>query len=158
MTHTRTKLAALLAIVITLTDQISKWWVLNLFSAAPEPTKPIVPFFNLVLVHNRGVTFGLLNSVNHAWVTYGLIAVACAIVFLLGRWLIMTTSTRVAIALGAIIGGALGNVIDRLYFGSVVDFLDFYYGAYHWPAFNIADSAIVCGVALLLLDSMVRAK
>ena len=89
---------------------------------------------------------------------YFLTAVAAVILFLLGRWLWRTTSALVAIGLGAIMGGAIGNVIDRLRFGAVVDFLDFHYEHYHWYAFNIADAAIVTGVCLLLLDSLVRGR
>ena len=87
-----------------------------------------------------------------------LIGVAVIILFLLGRWLWRTSSTTVALALGGIMGGAVGNVIDRVRYGAVVDFLDFYYRNYHWYAFNVADAAIVTGVALLLIDGMVRGK
>jgi signal peptidase II len=158
MTHRNYKVAIYLAVFVTLVDQMSKWWVVEQMHMTTGRIKEICPFFNLVLVHNRGVTFGLLNNIDQKWVTYGLILIAVAIVALLGRWLLRTTSLTVSLALGMIMGGAVGNIIDRIRFGSVVDFLDFYYHDYHWPAFNCADSMIVVGVTLLLLDSMVRAK
>ena len=156
--HTRTKIAALLALMILACDQLSKWWVLQESGVTMGHPLAVTSFFNIVLVHNKGVTFGLLSRAEHPWMVYVLIAVAAIIVFLLGRWLVRTTSTPVATGLGAIMGGAIGNVIDRVRFGAVVDFLDFFYRDYHWPAFNIADAAIVTGVGLLLLDSLVRAK
>ncbi len=115
-------------------------------------------FLNLVLVWNRGVTFGFMNQINHAYVPYILCALSAVVIFLLGRWLWRTSSTVVAVALGMILGGAGGNVIDRVHYGAGVDFLDFYYRDYHWYAFNFADAAIVTGVGLLLLDSLVRAR
>ncbi len=156
--NARYKIAVYLLAFIIVADQMSKWWILSQINMVPGRVEPITSFFNIVLVHNRGVTFGLLNSLDHQWVTYALIAVATIVVVLLGRWLMRTSFLSVTIALGSIMGGAIGNVIDRVRFGSVVDFLDFYYRDYHWPAFNLADSAIVVGVGLLLLDSMVRAK
>jgi len=123
-----------------------------------ERTIPVTSFLNFALVWNKGVTFGLFNKNTQHFLPYILIGVAALILFLLGRWLWRTGSTPVALALGAIMGGAIGNVIDRLRYGAVVDFLDFHYGTYHWYAFNIADAAIVTGVALLLLDGMVRGK
>jgi signal peptidase II len=143
--------------VVTLADQISKWWVLEHLSDSRR-YMPVTPFLNLVLVWNKGVTFGMMNHGGAQFMPWILIAVAVAILILLGRWLCMTNSTVVAIALGAIMGGAIGNVIDRVRYGAVTDFIDFYYGPWHWYAFNIADAAIVTGVALLLLDGMVRGK
>jgi signal peptidase II len=147
-------MALYLAVLVTLCDQLSKWWLLNNIMVPPRVV-PVTPFLNYVLVWNKGVTFGLLNQFDHRLMAYVLIAVALIILFLLGRWLTRTTSMVVALGLGSIMGGAVGNVIDRLRFGGVVDFLDFYYRDYHWFAFNIADAAIVTGVGLLLLDSLV---
>ncbi len=142
---------------IGLVDQISKWLVLEHLDDVQRTIK-VTPFLNLVLVWNKGVTFGFMSHSGQAYMPYILIGVAAIILFLLGRWLWRTGSTPVALALGAIMGGAVGNVIDRFRYGAVVDFLDFYYHSYHWYAFNVADAAIVTGVALLLIDGMVRGK
>ena len=148
-------LASYLGVFVTLSDQLSKWWVLtNVKSTGME----ITSFLNFVIVHNKGVTFGLLNSINHQYMPYLLTSVAAIILFFLGRWLWLTRSLPVAIGLGAVMGGAVGNVIDRVRYGAVVDFLDFYYQTHHWYAFNFADAAIVTGVGLLLIDSLVRAR
>jgi lipoprotein signal peptidase len=87
-----------------------------------------------------------------------LVIAAFLILFLLTRWLLRTSSLLVALSLGAVMGGAIGNVIDRLRFGAVVDFIDFHYTTYHWYAFNIADAAIVIGVFFLVLDSLVKGR
>ncbi|MFA4994255.1 MAG: signal peptidase II [Bdellovibrionales bacterium] len=142
---------------VGLVDQLTKWLILDRLDDVHR-TLPITSFLNFVLVWNKGVTFGFLNHGRERVLPYVLIAVAVVILFLLGRWLMRTSSTTVALALGAIMGGAIGNVIDRVRYGAVVDFLDFYYGNLHWYAFNVADAAIVTGVALLLIDGMVRGK
>jgi lipoprotein signal peptidase len=101
------------------------------------------------------VTFGLLNGAG-SWGYLALAAVALAVVIALGVWLRRAESAVVAVALGAIAGRAIGNVIDRLRFGAVVDFIDAHIGDWHWYVFNIADSAIVCGVIALILESWLR--
>ena len=113
----------------------------------------ITSFFNIVLIYNRGMSFGLFNGAG------GLNAllfslVAAAIVTVLIYWLSRVESPLLAVAIGLIIGGAIGNVIDRIRLGAVVDFLDFHAGSWHWPAFNVADSAICIGVAVMLLDGL----
>lgn len=110
----------------------------------------ILPVFNLVLVHNRGVSFGLLGLV--PW--WALALFGLAIVAVLAVWLWRAQNRVLGGALGLVIGGALGNVLDRARHGVVTDFLDFHLAGYHWPAFNLADVAIVCGVGLLLLDTL----
>jgi len=155
--HRHVKFAVCLAILVTFADQFSKWWLVNTIMRPPH-VEPVTSFLNLVLVHNKGVTFGLLNTMNHQIMPAILMAVAIVILFFLGRWLYLTRSMPVAIGLGAVMGGAVGNVLDRIREGAVVDFLDFYYANYHWYAFNIADAAIVTGVSLLLLDSVLRAR
>jgi signal peptidase II len=149
--------AAYLGVFIALADQLSKWWLLNAVMRPPH-VEAVAPFLNLVLVRNKGVTFGLLNDIDRRIMPYLLAAAALAILFFLGRWLWRTRSAVVAPALGLVMGGAVGNLIDRLRYGAVVDFLDFYYRDYHWYAFNVADAAIVTGVGLLLLDSLIRAR
>ena len=131
-------------------DQLVKWWVLTDLMRPPAPIE-VAPFFNLVLVWNRGISFGLIGGGVGAWMFVGL---AAAIVAVLGLWLARTPVRWVGIALGCVIGGAVGNVIDRLRFGAVVDFLDFHLAGYHWPAFNLADAAITVGVILLLVEPL----
>lgn len=155
--HKRFNIAVYLVVLVALSDQISKWWLLADVMRPPQVVQ-VNDYFNLVLVWNKGVTFGLLNNMNHMYMSYFLIVVGLLILILLGRWLWRTTSTTVSIGLGAIMGGAIGNIIDRLRYGAVVDFLDFHYQNNHWFAFNIADAAICTGVGLLLLDSLVRGK
>jgi lipoprotein signal peptidase len=105
------------------------------------------------MVWNRGVTFGLLTNFGH-WSYLLLAAIALAVVAGLVVWLRRAESRLVATALGAIVGGAVSNVIDRLRFGAVVDFIHAHLGAWSWYVFNLADAAIVCGVAVLVLDSL----
>lgn len=111
---------------------------------------PVTDFFNLVMVWNRGVSFGLFSGADARWV---LVAVSLVVVAVLTVWLRRADNPLLAVGLGMVIGGAIGNVIDRLWHGAVVDFLDFYAYGEHWPAFNVADSGICVGVGLLLLDS-----
>lgn len=116
-------------------------------------TVPVMPYFNLVLSHNRGMSFGLFSS-EHTYTPYVLALVALSIVTGLVVWLWRSDSAIERLGLSAILGGAVGNVVDRLEDGAVTDFLDVYLGAYHWPAFNIADAAITCGVAVLLFEAV----
>ena len=157
MRHRHLSIGIYTMAAIGLADQISKNLVIQRMGDASRAI-PVSTFLNLVLVWNRGVTFGILGHQAQQYMPYILIGVAGLILFLLGRWLWRTQSTLVALALGAIMGGAVGNILDRVRHGAVADWLDFYYRDYHWYAFNIADAAIVTGVALLLLDGMVRGK
>lgn len=138
------------ALVIAL-DQASKAWMVNHFGYGESMA--VLPIFNLVLAHNQGAAFSFLNGAGgwQRWM-FSAIAVAASI------WIFMLLKKHsqqklFCFALAMILGGALGNLIDRIAYGFVVDFLDFYWGAAHFPAFNLADSAITCGAALLLLDS-----
>jgi signal peptidase II len=155
--HKRHSMAIYLATFVVLADQMSKWWVMHQIVPPPEGIS-VTDFLNLVIVKNRGVTFGLLSRFDPHWMSYALIGLAAMILFLLGRWLWRTSSTLVAVALGLIMGGAIGNIIDRFRFGAVVDFLDFHLAGYHWYSFNLADSAIVTGVGLLFLDGLIRGR
>jgi signal peptidase II len=134
-------------------DQISKWWILAEVMNPPRVIE-ITPFFNLVLVLNRGASFGMLGG-GGAWAPWALLALAAAILTGLGIWLARTPSRWVAAGLGLVIGGAVGNVVDRLRYGAVIDFLDFHLAGFHWPAFNLADSAITVGVGILLVDALI---
>jgi signal peptidase II len=142
------------AVVVAVLDQLSKAAVLGFFAGrAFGAHERITPFFNLVLTYNRGMSFGLFN--NGAGVNALLFSlVAASIIAVLVYWLSRVDSPFLAVAIGLVIGGAIGNVIDRVRFGAVVDFLDFYLGSWHWPAFNLADSAICIGVAAMLLDGL----
>ena len=138
-----------LALLVLSLDMMTK----RLASAylIPFVAHKIFPFLNMVLVHNHGAAFGLLHQ-DSGWQVWALAFVAMIVVIGLLIWLsrVPATSTRLAIAISLIIGGALGNLFDRLAFGYVVDFIDFHIKTYHWPAFNIADSAICIGVVLMM--------
>ena len=142
------------AAAVTVLDQLSKAAVLHIFADhVPGSRDMVTSFFNLALTYNRGMSFGLFNDgpgVNALFFSL----VAAAIVAVLVYWLRRVASPFLAIAIGLIIGGAVGNVIDRIRLGAVVDFLDFHVGSLHWPAFNLADSAICIGVAAMLLDGL----
>ena len=142
---------AIAALVVFL-DQLTKWWILEKIMLPPRVIE-VTPFFNLVLTWNRGVSFGMFNTDSplNAWL---LPLLAIAIVCMLLAWLVRADKTIIGLALGAVIGGAIGNLIDRVRFGAVADFLDVHAFGYHWPAFNIADSAITIGVAVLIFDSV----
>ncbi|MDH5749063.1 MAG: signal peptidase II [Rhodospirillales bacterium] len=145
-------LGLIAAFLVLLIDQITKWWVISVMTPPREIV--ITPFFNLVMVWNRGISFGLFNNGGaNAWF---LSAVALAIVVFLGIWLLKTGGRLLPGGLGLVIGGALGNVIDRVFREprAVADFLDFHWTGYHWPAFNVADAAITVGAAILVYDSL----
>jgi lipoprotein signal peptidase len=157
MTRNRLSLLGLVAgLVVLAADQASKNWILHGIDLPATGQLVLLPVLNLTMVWNRGVTFGLLNGYG-TWSYLVLAAVALAVVVALGVWLRRAESKLVAVALGAIAGGAIGNVIDRLRFGAVVDFIDAHIGAWHWYVFNVADAAIVCGVATLVLESLLPA-
>lgn len=141
-----------LAVAIIAFDQLVKWWILVSVMNPPR-TIVLAPFLNIVLVMNRGASFGILGGAP-GWVSWALVAFAVLIAGALLFWMRRARSGLLSGALALVAGGALGNVIDRLRFRAVVDFLDFHVGAWHWPAFNVADSAITVGVLLLILDSL----
>jgi signal peptidase II len=151
-------LGLLAGAIILAADQASKWWILNGLNLPELRQVVLLPVLNLTMVWNRGVTFGLLNGLG-AWGHLLLAVITLSIVGALGIWLSRAENWVAAAAIGAIAGGAIGNVIDRLRFGAVVDFiqvqLDTPWGNLFPWVFNIADSAIVCGVAVLALESLV---
>lgn len=140
------------ALIALALDHASKWGLMKLLPS-PGESLEILPFFNLVMVWNPGVSFGLFQS-GSPWAPWILVGIAVIIVGFLLHWLRKADTRRTAAALGLIIGGALGNMIDRVLWGAVADFFDAHIGALHWPAFNIADSAIVIGAALMLYDGL----
>jgi signal peptidase II len=143
-----------IATIIILLDQISKITINKLFAYGTY--HPVTSFFNLVLVYNKGAAFSFLAS-ESGWQRYlftGIgIGAALFITYLLKRH---AGQRLFCWALSLILGGAIGNVIDRILHGHVIDFLDFYVGKWHWPAFNIADSAIFLGAAFFILDELRR--
>jgi len=141
-----------LSAVIIVLDQTTKQAIVPFLMARGHALE-IAPFFNLVLAYNKGAAFSFLSDASgwQRWFFSGIAAFASAfIVYLLKTH---TAETRFCLALSLILGGALGNLWDRIALGHVVDFLDFHVAGYHWPAFNVADSAITVGAVLLVLDS-----
>jgi signal peptidase II len=135
---------------IVLADQVTKWMVLG--RLRPWERLELTPFFNLVLAFNKGAAFSFLAGAG-GWQTPLLVAFALIAAVVVSVLLLRSQGRRMLSAgLALVLGGALGNVIDRLRFGHVVDFLDLHAGGWHWPAFNVADSAITVGAALLILD------
>jgi signal peptidase II len=140
-----------LAALVAALDQLSKWIIVAHVMNPPVPIE-VTSFFNLVLAHNRGVSFGMFAAGSELgkWILVGL---ALIISGFLVRWLFQSSSPFSIIALGLILGGAVGNVIDRVLIGAVVDFLDFHAFGTHWPAFNVADTTIFLGAAGLIFES-----
>lgn len=138
---------------IIVLDQISKvaaeHW-LDLHTA-----NPVLPYFNLTLVYNYGAAFSFLSNAG-GWQRWFFTALAVLISLFILFWIkkLGKTETWVAASLALILGGAVGNVIDRILYGYVIDFLDVYYGTWHWPTFNIADSAITVGATILIVNSL----
>jgi signal peptidase II len=139
-----------LAAAVVVADQATKALVLSRFNVGEGVV--LAPYFNLVLVYNKGAAFSFLSDAP-GWQTPLLVGFALVAIAVVAYLLVRSPGRRVLSAgLALILGGALGNLIDRLRFGQVVDFLDFHAGAWHWPAFNVADSAITVGAVLLILD------
>ena len=137
-------------------DQVTKMIFLYVFDTMGAPLISVLPgFFDLAIVWNRGVSFGMLAT-DGALGQWLLGAFALAVTVGLVVWLWRATTRWVALALGLTIGGAIGNVIDRARYGAVFDFLDFHVGGWHWPAFNMADTAISLGVAGLVLATLLE--
>jgi signal peptidase II len=147
------KLGLAVAAAALVLDQASKVYFYDLLVAGGRRSIEILPFFNLVTVWNYGISFGMFNN-GSAGGSIVFVGLALVIVAALLVWLRSVASPFVAAALGLVIGGAIGNVIDRLRFGAVFDFLDFHAAGWHWPAFNVADSAICIGVVLLCIDAL----
>ena len=143
-----------LSFVIIVFDYLTKIAVLG--SLAPGESRSLAPFFNLVLVFNKGAAFSFLSGAE-GWQTLFFAAIAVVasmvVIFLIVK---NENKTLFCTALALILGGALGNLYDRLVYGQVVDFLDFHAAGLHWPAFNLADSAITVGAAILILESFMH--
>jgi signal peptidase II len=144
-------LAMLLAVLLA--DQASKAWVLYGLHLPERGVVIVLPVLNFAMVWNHGVTFGILAGDNAKVL---LIVVAAIAAVALAVWLWRAVYLTTTLAVGAIIGGAIGNIASRVRYGAVVDFIDAHIGAYHWYVFNVADAAIVCGVGVLILESIFR--
>jgi signal peptidase II len=150
------------AALVFVADQASKWAILGAMRPPGVTETPFVgtgvisalPILDFVLVWNRGVSFGLGNT-GSIWSTIGFAAVAVVVAAFLLVWMARTPKVLLALALGLIVGGAIGNLLDRLRFGAVVDFVYVHIGGFDWwPAFNLADSAITVGAIILAIDSL----
>ena len=144
-----------IAALVIVADQANKAWMLYVYDIAAKGSVALTPFFDLVLVWNQGISYGLLpqESVIGRW---GLILFAFGASLALAVWLARLTSPLAAAAIGLIIGGAVGNAIDRIVYGAVADFFSFHAFGFEWYVFNIADTAIVAGVVGLLYESLFR--
>jgi signal peptidase II len=141
-----------LSAAVVLADQLVKWGILNHF--APGEQRQVTEFFNLVLVFNRGAAFSLFAQAP-GWQTPLLTVVALAAAAIVSVLILRNPQKKMfCLGLALILGGALGNVIDRLRFGSVVDFVDLHAFGWHWPAFNVADSAITVGAVLIVFEGL----
>jgi signal peptidase II len=143
-----------LALGVVIADQVTKALVLARFSLGERVE--LTSFFNMVLVYNKGAAFSFLSNAG-GWQTPALVVFALVAIGIVGVFIVRSPGrTMLLSGLALILGGALGNLIDRLRFGQVVDFLDFHAAGWHWPAFNVADSAITVGAALLILEGFVH--
>lgn len=144
----------LLSLLILVLDQITKTWVSNHLSFN-QPVN-ILPYFDLRLLHNTGAAWSILAD-QGGWQRWFLSGLAIIVSIVIMVWLTRLDSKQrwLACALALILGGALGNVMDRIIYGYVVDFIDIYYQQWHWPAFNIADIAISIGAIMLLIDAII---
>lgn len=148
------RLAILVALATFVLDQASKLWLLFVFELSVRQPVALGPFVDLIVVWNRGVSYGLFqqDGATGRWV---LVAVSLAAALGLGIWMLRTSERLLAASLALIVGGALGNAVDRVAYGAVFDFVHVYYGTFSWYVFNVADAAIVAGVAGLVYDSFI---
>ena len=145
-----------LSVLVIFLDYLTKIAVLATFS--PGESRALTPFFNLVLVFNKGAAFSFLAS-SEGWQTLLFAAIAVVASIVISFLILKNKNKRLFCSgLALILGGALGNLYDRIAYGHVVDFLDFHAAGWHWPAFNVADSAITAGAALLILESFLHRK
>jgi len=144
-----------LAALVVVLDQLTKAAILDRSDLVAGRWIEVTSFFNLVLVWNTGVSFGVLAGFA-AWTPWVLTGLALAVAIALALWLRRADRVFLILGLGGVMGGAVGNAIDRMHFGGVVDFLDFHLAGVHFWAFNVADAAISVGVALLVIDGLFR--
>jgi signal peptidase II len=142
-----------LSLLIVVLDQVTKYWASSTLSL--HQSVPVIPFFNLTLMHNSGAAFSFLADAG-GWQRWFFTALALVVGVVIVYWLnSLRGQPWLAAGLALILGGAVGNnLIDRVFYGYVVDFIDLYYQSWHWPAFNIADSAITVGALMLIVDAL----
>jgi signal peptidase II len=149
-----TGLGLSVAAMALLVDQAHKWWMLHVYRIGEGQKVELAPFFHLVLIRNKGVSYGLLPQETE--IGQWLLAVfAVVAVIFMAAWLIRSTSVLPALSLGLIMGGALGNALDRLIHGAVADFFWFHWGSFTWYVFNVADITIVAGIIGLVYDLLI---
>jgi signal peptidase II len=146
-----------MAVLVFAADQLHKWWMLGPFDIAARQPVRVLPFLDLILTWNRGISYGWFNQPSE-YGRWALLAVSLVVTWGLWLWLAHMRRPLGAAAVGLVIGGALGNAMDRLIHGAVADFFQFHAYGFHWYVFNIADAAIVSGVALLVIESLVDRK
>ncbi len=146
-----------LAVLIVVLDQLTKQWVASSFSYGES--LELLPFLNLTLVHNMGAAFSFLSDAG-GWQRWFFAIVSLIVSVVLIVWLSRLPARQylLATALSLVLGGAIGNLWDRVFLGYVIDFVDIFYQKYHWPAFNVADTAITVGAILLILESLFSSK
>ncbi len=155
-------LGVAIALIVAFFDLLTKRLIFSLLDSKAleqnliNPEIVIFNFFSLVKVWNRGVSFGMFNQIENAQIL--LSALQFSIMMAVFFWIYKNEKPHFTIALGFIAGGALGNLTDRIQNGAVADFLDFHVASYHWPAFNLADSCVFIGVAILLIDDLIFKK
>ena len=145
------------AALMLLVDQSHKLWMLNVFDMPNRQPVRLAPFLDLVMAWNKGVSYSLLEADSDLG-RYGLLALTLGATALLAWWMWRATHVVTGLGLGLIVGGAIGNGIDRAAYGAVADFFHFHVGTFSWYVFNLADVGIVAGVALLLYDSLFMAE
>ena len=143
-----------LAVLLFLLDQLSKWWIINIVELPALYTIPLLPFLSLTWVENRGVSMGLLTADGDLgrWL---LVALTAAIAIVVAFWVRRESHWLEKLALGMVLGGALGNILDRVRFGYVVDFVHLHVGRWSFYVFNVADAAISMGVAILFIRALI---
>ena len=145
--------------LVFIADQVTKFWIVSQFSL--YDSHAVIPgFFNLVFVTNKGVAFSMFASVESPLRHYFFVSIniIASLGLSIAAYRMRNDHQFYLISFSLIAAGALGNVVDRIRIGAVIDFLDFYFGSYHWPAFNVADAAICVGVAILFLINVLEAK
>lgn len=146
----------LLAILVAVLDQISKHFVFIWLDSMNTNMYNIAPFFNFVKVYNTGVSFGMFSDSPYGriWLSILVIGIICFFLYML-----VGSKTKLkTLSIGLIVGGAIGNLVDRILWGAVSDFLDFYINSYHWPAFNLADTTVFIGVVILILEPKIDSQ
>ncbi len=145
----------LIALLMIALDQASKYYLVSVMDMPTQSPIEVTSFFNLVMVWNYGVSFGMFSGMNAKWFLVAMSVIICGLLWHMSK----DAYNKLHItAYGMVIGGALGNVIDRFHYGAVADFFDFHVNGWHYPAFNVADMAIVCGVIGLLWCELRKKK